>query len=428
MHMPYKTKSSDLSAPNGYPPLVMRFSLILLIVIFTVGILFFKGCIPPGKPVSRYNCLKKADIADFPVFHDQLDFAGLKHALKQSLLYYNKIPETKKINFGKDIFTAFRVKKSLQEFLLFIQKNPSQNEINRFIRKNYSVYSCIGKNNSHKVLFTGYYEPQFSGSLVKDDEYIYPLYSKPDDLVLIDLSLFSDKFAGMRPLKARINKKNHAVPYFSRKEINNIDNFKKRADPIAWLKSPIDRFFLEIQGSGKIMLKQGGFLRVHYTTSNGRRYRSIGRYLINKKEITKKDMSMQAIRLWLNEHPKRLKEVLNHNPSFVFFKKEKGGPFGCLGVAITPMRSIATDRSFFPKGALCFIETRIPLKDSKKPSEKWDNYSGFVLNQDTGGAIKGPGRADFFYGNGAYAEFAAGHMNQPGKLYFLILNDKSSLL
>jgi len=117
-----------------------------------------------------------------------------------------------------------------------------------------------------------------------------------------------------------------------------------------------------------------------------------------------------------------------------FLKKEEGGPFGCLGVKITPMRSIATDRFFFPKGTLCFIETRVPLKDSGQlkhsgqPSEKWDNYSGFVLNQDTGGAIKGPGRADFFYGSGACAEFAAGHMNQPGKLYFLILKDKSPLL
>ncbi len=426
--MPYKTKSSCTSASNGYNPIIIRFSLIFLIVFSAVGILFFKGCVPSEKPVSRYNCLKKTNIADFPVFHDQLDFAGLKNALEQSLLYFNKKPETKKINFGKDIFTASRVKKSLQSFLLFLQKNPSQDETNRFIRKNYYVYSCVGKNNSHKVLFTGYYEPQFSGSLVKDDEYIYPLYSKPDDLVSINLSLFSDRFAGTPPLKARINKNNHAVPYFSRKEINDIDNFRKKALPIAWLKSPIDRFFLEIQGSGKIMLKQGGFLRAHYITSNGRRYRSIGRYLINKREIAKKDMSMQAIRLWLDKHPKRLRKVLNYNPSFVFFKREKGGPFGCLGVAITPMRSIATDRSFFPKGTLCFIETRVPLKKDRQPPEKWDNYSGFVLNQDTGGAIKGPGRADLFYGDGSYAEFAAGHMNQPGRLYFLILKDKSPLL
>ncbi len=403
----------------------------ILLVLSAGGILCFKGCVPAKKPVTKYTCLTKTDIYDFPVFRDQLDFSGLKQAIEQSLLYFSKIPETKIFNFGRNTFSASKVKESLQKLLLFIEKNPSQEELNQFIRKNYDVYRSAGKSNSSKMIFTGYYEPSFPGRLVKQNEYIYPLYSRPDDLVSIDLHLFSDKFAHKRPLMARLNKRNHVVPYFSRQKINNIGNFKKRAKPVAWLKSPVDRFFLEIQGSGKIMLGQGKFLRVHYIASNGLRYRSIGRYLINKKEIAKKDMSMQAIRQWLSRHPKRMKEVLDYNPSFVFFKKEQGGPFGCLGVAITPMRSIATDKSLFPKGALCFITTRIPLKDKKqikgrdKARKNWVDYAGFALNQDTGGAIRGPGRADLFYGNGTYAEFAAGHMSQPGKLYFLILKSKN---
>ena len=398
-------------------------------VLLSVMLIICAGCAPFRKPFTKYNSLEKMNISEFPQFHDALDLTGLEHAIGQSLLYFNKIHKTRVFNFGKDRFDANHMKNSLKKFLLFIQHHPSKKELNRFIRNNYAVYRSVGKSGHSEMLFTGYYEPTLKGSLTRDDDYVYPLYSKPADLVSIDLSLFSKRFSNSHILMARVNKNKQVVPYFSRQEINSINDFKKRAMPIAWLKNPIDRFFLEIQGSGKILLKQGGFLRVHYLASNGRRYRSIGRYLIAKKEITKENMSMQSIRRWLDNHPDRMEEVFNYNPSFVFFKKETGGPFGCLGVAITPIRSIATDRSLFPEGALCFIKTRVPLKtpDPKNPDtenqamENWSAYSGFVLNQDTGGAIRGPGRADLFYGNGRYARFAAGHMNHRGKLYFLVL-------
>ncbi len=394
------------------------FLLIVLLIICA-------GCAPVTKIITRYNSMKKIKISEYPKFYDHLNLKGLNHAIDQSLLYFNKLPETRIFNFGKDSFNVCNMKASLEKFLLFIRNNPSEEEVNRFIRQNYAIYRSVGKNSNSRMLFTGYYEPTIPGSLIKDDGYIYPLYSEPKDLVSINLSLFSYKFSKTPILMARVNKKNQVVPYFSRQEINNINDFQKRAKPIAWVKNPIDRFFLEIQGSGRIMLKQGGFLRVHYLASNGRCYRSIGKYLMDKKEIAKKDMSMQSIRKWLDNHPKRMKEVFDYNPSFVFFKKENGGPFGCLGVEVTPIRSIATDRSLFPDGALCFIETQIPtIKEDRNPDknpDNWSAYSGFVLNQDTGGAIRGPGRADLFYGDGSYARFAAGHMDNPGKLYFLVL-------
>jgi len=131
---------------------------------------------------------------------------------------------------------------------------------------------------------------------------------------------------------------------------------------------------------------------------------------------------MQAIRTWIKANPHRQKEVFHHNPSFVFFRKEKGGPFGSIGVPLTPIRSIATDRSVFPRGALCFVETSMPPQDSlDSTTDQWGHVSGFVLNQDTGGAIKGPGRVDFFFGNGSWAEFAAGHMNHSGSIYVLVM-------
>ena len=129
---------------------------------------------------------------------------------------------------------------------------------------------------------------------------------------------------------------------------------------------------------------------------------------------------MQAIRKWLDQNPDRMDEVLHHNPSFVFFREGKGGPYGCLGVPVTPMRSIATDMSIYPKGALCFIRTRIPEKNPSGSKAKLTDFSGFVLNQDTGGAINGHFRADLFFGSGPKAEYGAGHMKFEGDLYFLV--------
>ncbi len=255
-----------------------------------------------------------------------------------------------------------------------------------------------------------------------DEIYKYPLYSIPGDLLEIDLSLFSEKYKGHKRLVARVDEpKNRVVPYFSRAEINSMEDFTGRSKPLVWLKSRVDRFFLEIQGSGRVVLDSGEQLRLHYAKSNGNAYRSIGRYLIGKNEILKEDMSLQAIRKWLELNPERMDEVLNYNESFVFFQIEDGGPYGCLGVEVTPLRSIATDTGLFPKGALCFMQSRLPDKENIKPVKEWEKASLFVLNQDTGGAIKGPARADLFCGNGKYAQFTAGYMNQYGSLFFLVL-------
>ncbi|MBF0572833.1 MAG: MltA domain-containing protein, partial [Desulfamplus sp.] len=216
--------------------------------------------------------------------------------------------------------------------------------------------------------------------------------------------------------------KKELIPYYTRAEIDSMGSgFERHAEPIAWVNSKVDRFFLEIQGSGRIELKQGGTLKVQYSGKNGRPYRSIGKYLADKGEMRKEDVTMQSLRKWLKDNPERVDEVLNHNPSFVFFKKGNGGPVGCLGVEVTRMRSIATDKALLPKGSICFMETTIPTWTSKEDNIAWQHYSAFVLNQDTGGAINGSGRADYFFGHGNYAQLASGYMKQIGRLYFLVL-------
>jgi membrane-bound lytic murein transglycosylase A len=188
---------------------------------------------------------------------------------------------------------------------------------------------------------------------------------------------------------------------------------------------PVDVFFLQIQGSGKVFLDNGEVLNVHYHTTNGRPYRSIGKLLIDEEKISVADMSMQKIRQYFQNHPEEIDAVLNYNPSYVFFKIEPNGPLGNINVPLTPGRSVALDRFIFPPAALIFIETEKPIVDNAGHIQNWQRFSRFALNQDTGGAIKGPGRADLFWGNGTYAEIAAGHLKHTGDLYFLVLKTDS---
>ncbi|MCP4717899.1 MAG: murein transglycosylase [Desulfobacteraceae bacterium] len=394
---------------------MIRFLVIGFAVLLS-GCGFFKE---PGEPPQEP--LVKVLPRNYPQFYDSRSFKGLTRSIDQSLVYFKRVPLSRKYTYGKDIFDAGHMIRSMERFQALLAKNYSTGELNASIKKEFLVYRSAG-NDKGEVLFTGYYEPTYNGSLEPDPTHIFPVYSKPTDLVQIDLSLFSEKYKGEKRLTARVNTDTRrVVPYYSRKEINTLPGFMDRADPVAWLENRVDRFFLEIQGSGRVNLEQGGQLRVHYAGSNGNSYRSVGRYLIGKNEIAREDMSMQAIRQWLEKNPHRMDEVLHHNESFVFFKTEEGGPYGSINVEVTPLRSIATDRKIFPNGGLCFAQAALPDPDTLEPLDQWEKVSLFVLNQDTGGAIRGPGRADLFCGNGSYAEFTAGHMNTRGQLYFLVL-------
>jgi membrane-bound lytic murein transglycosylase A len=278
----------------------------------------------------------------------------------------------------------------------------------------------MGGPESGQVLFTGYYEPHLKGSLTPDTRFRYPVYAMPRDLMVIDLSPFSEEFKGKR-IVGRLQG-NSVVPYPDRQAIEADTDFASKAVPIAWVDDRIDLFFLQIQGSGRIYLTNGKFLRVHYHGANGRPYRSIGRLLIDQGKIPAEEMSMQRLKSYLGNHPAEVDAVLNHNPSYVFFKTETSGPIGAIGVDLTPGRSVAVDRRIFPMAAPAFLQTQIPVVDGDGRIDRWVDFSAFALNQDTGGAIQGPGRVDIFWGNGPYAEIAAGHMQHKGDFYLLILD------
>jgi len=391
--------------------------------IFIICVLFAYfagGCAVPIKlPVTSEPELVKITSANYPEFIDDMVYDGLEHGILQSISYLNNVPATTEFRFEKDVFDTAHMIRSMEYFLNFIKTKPSRKELNKFIRSNYLVYKSVGRENPGQVLFTGYYEPFLEGSLEKSAEYRFPIYARPNDLMTINLSLFSQRFNG-ETIVARYDNQ-AVVPYYERKNIEYEGILEGKADHIAWLKDQVDLFFLQIQGSGKIFLDNGNIINVHYHTSNGHPYRSIGKLLIDKEKIPRSEMSMQKIRSYLREHPEDVEDVLNYNPSYVFFKIEEDGPLGCLNVKLAPGRSIALDRRIFPPSGLAYIETQKPVIDGAGEIHEWIDFSRFVLNHDTGGAIRGPGRADLFWGNGIYAEIAAGHMQHTGKLYFLIL-------
>ena len=381
------------------------------------------GCPQPTKKPITQEVMEKISTGSYPDFSDDMAYDGLEHGILKSLSYLQKIPEDRQFVFGRDHYSTAHMIRSLQYFLDYVQTRPAADDLEKFIRSNYIVYRSVGRDGNGEVLYTGYYEPDLKGSRVQSDQYRFPIYARPTDMIDIDLSIFSEKFAGENIIARCADQK--VLPYYDRREIDSDGALEGKAEVLAWVNDPVDAFFLQIQGSGKIYLDGGEVMNVHYQASNGRPYRSIGQLLIDREKITVEEMSMQKIREYLHQHPDEIEAVFNFNPSYVFFKIEPDGPLGSINVKLTPGRSIALDRDLFPKAALCFIEAEKPIVDSTGEINSWQRFTRFALNQDTGGAIRGAGRADLFWGNGPYAEIAAGHLKHPGKLYFLVLKPES---
>ncbi len=389
----------------------------IIIVLLTLAIAF--GCYPVLKKEAQQPEEALKQIRFFsPEFRDDMDPDSLAQAVSRSLAYLDGLSPETVFHFGPDGFTSKQVRESHKAFLDLLSRGLAPDDLSREIRKSFRIYRAAGRAGDRRVLFTGYYEPVYEASLTPDEVFRYPLYRQPGDLVKIDLSLFSEKFKGENII-ARIEG-NKVLPYYPRRRIEAEKVLAGKGLELAWLKDPLDVAFLQIQGSGRLKLPDGKELRVQYQASNGRPYRSIGRYMIEKGFLTREEMSMQAIRKYLAENPKVLDEVLNYNPSYVFFQQVENGPWGSIGVLLTPGRSIALDSKIFPKGALGFIVCQKPSINEHGEIVGWTKFSRFVVNQDTGGAIKGAGRADIFWGSGPYAELTAGHLRHEGELYILI--------
>lgn len=388
-----------------------------ILMCLATGCTFFK----PETIRLEGSALVPVSVSDYPVFSDDVHFDGLRNGIEQNLVYLHRFPPDRLFWFGEDVYTVRHLIDSQLTFLRFVENGPTAEELNRFVRSEYRVYRSKGSEETGEVLFTGYYEPLLEGCSRQGDDCRYPLYALPDDLVTVDLEAFDLALPDKKRLVGRLTENNTVVPYYDRREIE-ANTLSGKALPIAWLKDRLDLFFLQIQGSGKVFLENGETLQIQYRASNGHPYRSIGALLIREEKIPREEMSMQRIRSYLEEHPEEVDAILNYNPSYVFFQLEENGPVGCLNVPLTPGRSVALQTVIFPPAALAFMQSSKPLIDGEGGIEEWLPFQRFVVSQDTGGAIRGPGRADLFWGSGPYAEIAAGHMQHSGSLFFLVLD------
>jgi len=303
------------------------------------------------------------------------------------------------------------------------QKLPADNAalLRQFFESRFTPYRVVNPDGSETGIVTGYYEPLLRGSRSKQGAYQYPLYAVPDDLITVDLASLYPELANLR-LRGRVIKTeqgvNKLVPYFSRAEFDGSNAPPDKV--LVWVDDAIEAFFLEIQGSGRIKLNSGDgekIIRVNYANQNGHPYKSIGRWLIDQGEMKLENASMQGIKNWVKSHPKRLAELLSQNPSYVFFRElpltdPNEGPLGALGVPLIPERSIAIDPRFIPLGAPVFLSTTQP--NNPTPLKR------LMHAQDTGGAIRGAVRADFFWGFGNAAGEQAGKMRQQGRMWVLL--------
>ena len=358
-----------------------------------------------------------------PPLADDLDGELLETALERSLEYYERIAGNNMYGIGDGHITGKELKESLLAFRKILRSSDSADVKRKRIGEAFDIYKAVGADNNGTVFFTGYFEPLIEGCLERSERCKYPIYRTPDDTVVVNLGKFNKKYKNER-LVGRLNN-GEVIPYFTRADIEERGTLAGRNLELIWVNDPIDIFFLHIQGSGKIRLPDGSFIQISYAQSNGRPYRSIGRYLLDKGKLTTGEISHQSLKKYLREHPKELSDILNYNESYVFFRVVENGPIGALGLTLTSGRSIATDLDLFPRGALAFIRLRKPVFEKNGNIKAWETFSRFVLNQDTGGVIKGPGRVDLFCGTGTGAEMLAGSLKEAGELYFLVKKKES---
>ncbi len=361
---------------------------------FVLIILFLGGCTPKIEKIS----------------YEKFDFSNAN--LIQSS--WNEIKGFENVDFqgSLDAFlqgcqrsARFELLKSSCENAK-ISTNPKE-----FFTTNFTPYKMYDDKHSNTGLMTGYFESMLYGSLIKTERYKYPIYKIPNDIFIIDMSEVYPELGKYR-LRGRIQG-NKIVPYYSREEINNRD--EKNYEVIAYVDDEVELFFLHIQGSGKVKFEDGTIINVGYGIQNGHKYYAIGRTLVQMGELKQSEVSLQTIASWLQNNPDKKDEILNLNQSYIFFTTNKKGATGSLGTELIPRKNIAVDRTFVPLGLPVFINTSHPI--TKEPIDD------IVIAADTGGAIKGEIRGDFFWGYGEEAKEAAGVMKEPFEMYIFVPNN-----
>lgn len=364
-----------------------------------------------------------------PFLSDDLPMETLLRGLKEQAAVLKTKPEGTLLTFGPKTISAVEYANALESLAQYAETHLDPGQVYDEIEARFDFYLPYGSNRWGQVLMTSYYEPEIPGARKRTDKYSEPLLSTPDDLVEVSLGKLDERFSDLGQLRGRILKQKtvratpQLVPYYARDEIQR-GALKNRQLELVWT-DPIDAFFLQIQGSGTILLEEGGNLRVGYADQNGQPYLAIGRFL--KDVIPIEKITLASLENHLRGLPREgAQDLLNRNPSYVFFQKREGPAVTSVGSPVVPGRTIATDNRYFPKGALAFLQFDKPKFATPEALEalEWNASSRFVFDQDTGGAIRGGGRLDLFWGSGPQAKQSAGVIKQNGNLYYLVPRSK----
>lgn len=390
----------------------LRPVLLLLLVIFEPGCAWvlwpFRG-VPPALVEVGPGAVSRLT--------DDADSASLRVAIERSLAYYDR-QATRTFVAGARAYTGADFAAALRMVLAALSSGGDRADLDEVLRSHFRILRATGQR--QKMRFTGYYTPLLRGSLEPDATYVHPVYAKPSDLMTFELADMAQNCACVTQLQTGRVQNGSVVPYYSRAEIERDGVLRNRGLEIAWTDDPIGLFFLHIQGSGRLVLPDGRVLQLNYAATNGRPFRSISQILANRGLLPRGGGSMQTVRAYLSQHPEERDTLLHENPRYTFFRVAQTTAIGSLGVEVTPGRSIASDPTVFPPGALAFIRTSVPIVGSDGQVAGWSPLHRFVLNQDTGGAITGPARVDIYFGVGEGAGEIAGRMSAKGELYVLV--------
>ena len=351
---------------------------------------------------------------------DDLDFEGLEVAITQQREILQKSGDTP-MRFGRETISRREYAAALDALSATLKSSQPQSVKLDYIRDNFRFLEWYGGTDWGEILLTSYFEPIIPGSAKPTARFSQPLYAKPDDLVIIDLKKFAERFKDDSSLRGRVHE-GKVSPYFSREDIDDKDALKGRNLELCWV-DPTDAFFLHIQGSGTVRLPDGEELFITYAEKNGRKYEPIGKYL--KERVAPHPVTMQRIEAIVKTmSPKERSELFARNPSYVFFTKSKRRAITSLGAPATPGRTIAVDSKFAPKGSLALLTFNKP--DVEQPESKdsgthpTTRVSRFVLDQDSGGAITGTDHVDLFWGRGDDAKKVAGVLQDKARIVFLV--------
>lgn len=359
------------------------------------------------------------DPARMPLADDG-DVAALQEAVSRTRAYLAGMTRPT-LPLGERQVSRVHALRSAERFSELLARHGLTPRFYEALQAEFDWISVAGQDGKGKVHVTGYYLPMLEARAKPDSRFRFPLYGVPKDLQRVNLGAFHSRFDG-EAIVARVEG-GKVLPYFSRREIDDGLALAGKGLELAWVDDEMARYSLMVQGSGLLRFEDGRIANVNYAAANGHAYKSLGKALIADGKIPAEQISMPAIEAYFRERPHEMREYLNRNPSYVFFKLAPEGPYGSDGIALVPGRAIATDKRLFGSGLIGYLTYPRARFAPDGKVEAWEAGSRFVMDQDTGGAIKGPGRVDVYWGGGQEAALRAGTLNGDARLWYVLLKE-----